>query len=127
MIRFVVSTFCGSSSTSAFRLSQISGQVSRHLNVSSARQCYFGEPLHRTSYLDKKILVWTKRYPSVSKVPNEVSRARMKRAKDVFRIRVSFGMALGIWGFGVAYVWMRKLDRWQNPKDPESADPKPPT
>jgi hypothetical protein len=41
---------------------------------------------HRTSNIEKKMLVWTKKYPSVDKVPNFVSQAEMERARNKVRI-----------------------------------------
>jgi len=41
---------------------------------------------HRTSDLEKKMLVWTKKYPSVDKVPNFVSQSEMERARNKVRI-----------------------------------------
>lgn len=109
MFRFAAGV-CRISAGFAVRQSQIQSSVLcvRHLSVSSARHGSAGEGLHRTSNLDKKILVWTKRYPSIADVPEEVTETKMKKAKDVFRIRVNIMMAIATMGLCVLYIWSGK-------------------
>ena len=37
------------------------------------KKFYLGPPMHAVSNLDKKILVWVKRFPSIDQVPDYVS------------------------------------------------------
>ncbi|KAK7107376.1 UPF0389 protein GA21628-like [Littorina saxatilis] len=76
----------------------------RQLHVSSARDGSVGGGFHRTSDFDKKVLVWTKMYPDIGGVPEDVSITKMKKAKDMFRIRVSIMMALGTVVLCVVYI-----------------------
>ncbi|KAL8573580.1 hypothetical protein ACOMHN_047850 [Nucella lapillus] len=107
MFRFA-SALCRINAGFALKQSQIQGSVARYLSVSTARHGSAGEGLHRTSDFDKKILVWTKRYPSVAEVPEEVTETKMKKAKDLFRIRVNIMMAIVTVGLCVVYVWAGK-------------------
>ncbi|KAK7494504.1 hypothetical protein BaRGS_00014157 [Batillaria attramentaria] len=60
---------------------------------------------HKPSDFDKKILVWTKRYADVSQVPREVTNIQMKKAKDLFRIRVNLMMVAMTVVLAAAYAW----------------------
>jgi hypothetical protein len=50
--------------------------------------------------LEKRILVWFKRYPSMKEVPDLVSASTLKRFKDKARIRLNI---LFVAGFSVAF------------------------
>ncbi|CAL7943931.1 unnamed protein product [Xylocopa violacea] len=45
----------------------------RKYTDSELKHSILGSPLHTVSNLDKRILVWVKRYPSMDKVPAQVS------------------------------------------------------
>ncbi|XP_064594646.1 UPF0389 protein CG9231-like [Liolophura sinensis] len=79
------------------------------------------EMLHRPSNFDRKILVWSKTYPSLGDIPEAVPHAKMKKAKDVFRIRVNIWM--GVWtviGCIVMIYWGRKSAREGNSLEKEN-------
>lgn len=44
--------------------------------------------LHRCSDLEKRFLVWTKRYPNIKDVPNEVPNSVMDRCRNKMRIKI---------------------------------------
>lgn len=87
------------------RLARTGVQGVRLLHVSSASRGSVGEGFHRPSNFDKKILVWTKKYSDVSEVPSEVSNVQMKKAKDLFRIRVNLMMIAATVVLAVVYAW----------------------
>lgn len=69
-----------------------------------------GSPLHTCSNLDKKILVWVKRYPSLDEVPDRVTLECIQKAHSTARIRVSFIlMGITILGF-IGAIIMGKRD-----------------
>ncbi|XP_003694589.1 protein FAM162B isoform X2 [Apis florea] len=51
-----------------------------------------GETLHTLSNLDKRILVWVKRFPSMDQVPKQVSIRTIQLAHTKARIKVCFYM-----------------------------------
>jgi len=53
-----------------------------------------GETVKPTDF-QKKVLVWAKMYKTVDDVPDRVSAARMRKSRDLFRIRVNILMGLG--------------------------------
>ncbi|CAK9829888.1 Protein FAM162B [Anthophora retusa] len=62
-----------------------------------------GSPLHIVSNIDKRILVWVKRYPSMEEVPPKVPIETMLRAHSKIRIHICYGiMAFAIIGFYVS-------------------------
>ncbi|CAK9820600.1 Protein FAM162B [Anthophora plagiata] len=62
-----------------------------------------GSPLHTLSNIDKRILVWVKRYPSMEKVPPKVPIETIQRAHTKLRIHICFAiMAFSIIGFYVS-------------------------
>lgn len=62
---------------------------------------------------DKKILVWTGKYPSIDEVPPLVSDATLNWAKNKFRVYVNIGMAVATFGIAlvVMYFGRRKAER----------------
>ncbi|XP_017893546.1 protein FAM162B-like [Ceratina calcarata] len=69
-----------------------------------------GAPLHTVGALDKFILVWVKRYPSISEVPAQVSIPCIQKAHTKARIYVCYMMMVfGIAGFFIS-SWMGKRD-----------------
>ncbi|CAK9795789.1 Protein FAM162B [Anthophora quadrimaculata] len=69
-----------------------------------------GSPLHTVSNIDKRILVWVKRYPSMEEVPSQVPIETIQRAHTKIRIHICFAMmAFSIIGFYVS-VRMGKHD-----------------
>ncbi|XP_076467369.1 UPF0389 protein CG9231-like [Babylonia areolata] len=113
-----ISAVCRINSGLIFRQSELQcgAFCARHLSVSSAKHGSAGEGLHRTSNFDKKILVWTKMFPTIADVPDEVTEVKMKKAKDVFRIRANIMMALTTVGLCVLYIWSgrRAVERGEN-------------
>ncbi|XP_043511813.1 UPF0389 protein CG9231 isoform X1 [Frieseomelitta varia] len=51
-----------------------------------------GPPMHAVSSMDKRILVWVKRFPSIDQVPDYVSYQCIQHAHTKARIRVCFIM-----------------------------------
>ncbi|KAK1135258.1 hypothetical protein K0M31_008029 [Melipona bicolor] len=51
-----------------------------------------GPPMHAVSNIDKRILVWVKRYPSIDQVPDYVSYQCIQHAHTKARIRICFIM-----------------------------------
>ncbi|KAK9298535.1 hypothetical protein QLX08_008134 [Tetragonisca angustula] len=51
-----------------------------------------GPPMHAVSSMDKRILVWVKRFPSIDQVPDYVSYQCLQHAHTKARIRVCFIM-----------------------------------
>ena len=51
-----------------------------------------GEPTHRPSDFEKKILVYTKIYAKVEDIPEKVSITQIKTGKDKFRVMVAIWM-----------------------------------
>ena len=67
-----------------------------------------GSPFHTVSNLDKRILVWVKRYPSMDQVPDKVSIECIQKAHAIARVRGCLLMTvLAIIGFMVS-VYMGK-------------------
>lgn len=83
---------------------QTSVSAGRRLHLSAAKHGSVGEGFHKPSNIDKRILVWTKMYPNMAGVPEEVTNAKMKKAKDMFRIRVNIIMALTTIFLCVVYI-----------------------
>ncbi|KAL3881357.1 hypothetical protein ACJMK2_027806 [Sinanodonta woodiana] len=50
---------------------------------------------HRLTDFDKRVLVWSKFYKNVQEVPETISTAKLLKARDWFRIRVSIFMIIG--------------------------------
>jgi len=48
----------------------------------------------RTTYIDKKSLVWDKRYKSIAEVPDELPQATIVSCRNKMRIRVNLFMIL---------------------------------
>jgi hypothetical protein len=59
--------------------------------------------VHHPSELDKKILVWTKKYASADDIPKYVTQSEMKKARDFMRIRVNIGM---VFATVLGCIWM---------------------
>ncbi|CAL7943930.1 unnamed protein product [Xylocopa violacea] len=75
----------------------------RKYTDSELKHSILGSPLHTVSNLDKRILVWVKRYPSMDKVPAQVSFDCIHRAHTQVRIRICFMiMGFAIIGFFVS-------------------------
>ncbi|XP_003706630.1 protein FAM162B [Megachile rotundata] len=69
-----------------------------------------GSPLHTCTNLDKKILVWVKRFPSLAEVPDQVTIDCMQKAHTKARVRVCFIlMGISIAAF-IGSVIMGKRD-----------------
>ena len=66
---------------------------------------------YRPSDFEKRILVWTKYYPSVDDVPDKVTRTKMKRAYDWMRIRVSIGMMIASIIIGMGFIYSGRKAR----------------
>ncbi|GAV03521.1 hypothetical protein RvY_13930 [Ramazzottius varieornatus] len=69
--------------------SSLRPSLSRHVPsqralATSTQKCY-----QELSPMQKRILVWTKKYPSVDKIPEEVPEAVMSKAVDKFRWKVA--------------------------------------
>jgi len=60
------------------------------------------EKLCAPTQLEKRLLVWFKKYPSMSEVPKHVSMATMDKIRNQARIR--FNLALGV-GFSLAFLY----------------------
>ncbi|CAD5113178.1 DgyrCDS2366 [Dimorphilus gyrociliatus] len=68
--------------------------IRRSFNTSVRRLDSTIGPTHRPSDFDKKMLVYAKMYKSAAEVPEVVTSSQIKKARDLFRIRVSLGMCL---------------------------------
>lgn len=76
---------------------------------STNRNINLGET-HKPTNFHKRILVWAKTYKTVDEVPDRVSTAQLKRAMDLFRIRVNFSMVVAtVIGCGIAIMMGRRL------------------
>ncbi|XP_076672604.1 UPF0389 protein CG9231 [Andrena cerasifolii] len=53
----------------------------------SSDHSVIGSPMHTCSNFDKRILVWVKRYPSIDKVPDQVTADCILKAHSKGRIR----------------------------------------
>jgi len=69
------------------------GRGGRLSKDQSSESDALGEMIKPTDF-QKKVLVWGKIYPSIAEVPERVSSSRMKKARDLFRIRVNLLMGL---------------------------------
>jgi len=54
-----------------------------------------GEPTHRPTDFEKKMLVYTKTYAKVEDIPEKVSMTQMKTCKDKFRVICCIWMMVG--------------------------------
>ncbi|XP_055337306.1 protein FAM162A-like [Paramacrobiotus metropolitanus] len=65
------------------------------------------------SNFQKRVLVWTKRYPSVDQIPERISSSTMSKAYDKFRWRIAvIGMLLSVVAsFGYAIAGKRAAAR----------------
>ncbi|GAB6026721.1 hypothetical protein CHUAL_013228 [Chamberlinius hualienensis] len=65
---------------------------------------------HKPNDLDKKILVWTKKYKSADEVPDTVSRETMEQAKSRARIKLTTYVMVITTGFSFLMIWWGKHD-----------------
>ncbi|XP_043264385.1 UPF0389 protein CG9231 [Colletes gigas] len=66
--------------------------------------------MHTPTAMDKKILVWVKRYSSIDEIPNQVTYDCIQRAHTKARIRVcNYLIVFALFGFIVS-VWNGKRD-----------------
>lgn len=87
--RYVSSLICKSRITHCQRVSQI-----RPFRKSSLKMAIDLGEMHKPTNFQRKVLVWAGSYKTVAEVPDRVSTSQLKRAMDLFRIRVNIGMVL---------------------------------
>ncbi|KAG9432539.1 hypothetical protein HZU67_05786 [Apis mellifera carnica] len=95
-IRQLHSTFVKNENKPVTESSKIKTETSKSTNVSQAEkeaiEFVSGESLYTLTNFDKRILVWVKRFPSMDKVPKQVSIRTIQLAHTKARIKVCFYM-----------------------------------
>lgn len=95
-IRQLHSTFVKNESKPVTETSKAKTETPKTTNISQAEkeaiEFVSGESLYTLTNFDKRILVWVKRFPSMDKVPKQVSIRTIQLAHTKARIKVCFYM-----------------------------------
>ncbi|XP_054707995.1 UPF0389 protein CG9231-like [Uloborus diversus] len=85
-------------------------------NVLYGCKRYATDKAHAPNTLEKYLLVWMKKYPSVKEVPNHVTFAMMERVRNSARIRIGIFLTIltGLVSVGMIYSGKQAAKRGES-------------